>query len=374
MNTRKILNVESRKHESDFYQLPFEINKSDPNWVGKLIIEQKAFWDEKKNPFFKKNSAQRFIAYDGKKPAGRIAAIINREYNDYHHDNTGFFGFIECVPDFKLFRRLMETAENWLKKRECDEIVGPANPSMLYSLGYLTKGFDTPNFILHPHNPAYYAEFTEKLGYTKKKDLYAWFLKKASYVKSEKITRVARAVEKRYPVTLRTMNMKKFHREIDIFYDIYIDAFQKLWGFFPPSRDEFHYVAGQLKAFIDEKMVFIAEIKGEPVGFLLSFPDFNEVLIKIQEKGLTPMGWLKFWYYKKKIRGIHVFLMAMKSKHHRSGIGSLLYERLIQHILNSKYENIEMGSTLEDNVRMNSIIKLAGGKNYKTYRIYTKSL
>jgi hypothetical protein len=39
-----------------------------------------------------------------------------------------------------------------------------------------------------------------------------------------------------------------------------------------------------------------------------------------------------------------------------------------------KYRNLEMGWTLEENEAINSLVEEAGGKKYKKYRIYRKSL
>jgi hypothetical protein len=30
-------------------------------------------------------------------PVGRIVAIINHRYNEFHTERTGFFGFFECL-------------------------------------------------------------------------------------------------------------------------------------------------------------------------------------------------------------------------------------------------------------------------------------
>jgi hypothetical protein len=39
-----------------------------------------------------------------------------------------------------------------------------------------------------------------------------------------------------------------------------------------------------------------------------------------------------------------------------------------------KYQNLEMGWTLEDNEAVNGLIEEAGAKRYKKYRIFRKSL
>jgi len=86
---------------------------------------------------------QRFLATRSARTVGRIAAILDPRYNEFHNENTGFFGFLEMIEDAAVASRLLETAREWLRQRGVDVIRGPVNPSTNYECGLLVDGFDS---------------------------------------------------------------------------------------------------------------------------------------------------------------------------------------------------------------------------------------
>ena len=59
----QIVPVKTRKELNEFIKLPFQLYKDDPYWVAPLLMEQKKFFNPKKNPYFKHSEAQLFLAY-----------------------------------------------------------------------------------------------------------------------------------------------------------------------------------------------------------------------------------------------------------------------------------------------------------------------
>ncbi len=81
------------KELDSFINFPFELYKNDPYWVGELKADTKKLL-RLNNVFWTKNERALFMAYQDGKAVGRIAAILNKEHNEYHHENSGFFGFL----------------------------------------------------------------------------------------------------------------------------------------------------------------------------------------------------------------------------------------------------------------------------------------
>lgn len=75
----EIIEVRNIRELRDFHSLPFHINKENHYWVPPLIRSVKLVLDKKKNPYWNSNEYQLFLAYQDKKPVGRIAAIVNKE-------------------------------------------------------------------------------------------------------------------------------------------------------------------------------------------------------------------------------------------------------------------------------------------------------
>jgi GNAT superfamily N-acetyltransferase len=357
-----------------FIKLPWKIYADDPNWVPHLIMERKKFLDKNKNPFFKNNPTQFYLAYRNGELVGRIGAILNKQHNEFHKDKTGFFGFLECVDDVEVSKALLDTAKSWLKERGCDLIMGPMNPSTNDEAGFLVEGFDTPPYFMMTHTKKYYIDHMEKLGFVKAKDLLAYEISYDNLSHNPKLERVAKIIQKKYPVTIRKVNMKRFNEELELVREVYNDAWSRNWGFVPMTREEFNFIANDFKQIIDPNVVFIGEFKGEPIGFMLALPDYNQVFIKIRNGRLFPTGIFKFLYYKSKINRLRVITLGIKQKYQPLGLGALFYQAIIENARPNGYNGAEMSWVLEDNELMIKAAELLGGYIHKVYRIYQAPL
>src|SRR5512133_277140 len=82
-----------------FVQLPYRIYKDCPQWVPPLDIDAYAQLDPKKHPFYEHSIVEFFLAVRDGRDVGRIAAIENKPFNEYHHTKEVDFYFFECDDD-----------------------------------------------------------------------------------------------------------------------------------------------------------------------------------------------------------------------------------------------------------------------------------
>ena len=167
-----ILNREHGDRYSELVgQFQRQVNSAyvDPGYITRVRKQL----DRAKNPFFLHAEADYFLAERDGEVVGRIAAIHNRLHNEIHGDKVGFFGFFESVNDFRVAAPLLDTAARWVRARDLDTLRGPTSFSTNDECGILVDGFDTPNTIMMPHNPPYYATLLETAGFVKAKDLIA---------------------------------------------------------------------------------------------------------------------------------------------------------------------------------------------------------
>ena len=75
-----------------FVNLPWSIYPPNSNWVPPLKSDFKKLLNTKKHPFWEFSKRELFIAERGGRPVGRIAAIIDNHYNDYHKEKMGSLG------------------------------------------------------------------------------------------------------------------------------------------------------------------------------------------------------------------------------------------------------------------------------------------
>ena len=106
------------------------------------------------------------------------------------------------------------------------------------------------------------------------------------------IDRLIRSGEANPRIRIRDVDKSKFNEEAAIILDILNDAWSDNWGFVPLTDAEIAYAGKKLKPIIVEDLVKIAEVDGEPVAFMITIPDINEMIRDLDGK-LFPFGWAK---------------------------------------------------------------------------------
>ncbi len=307
---------------------------------------------------------------------GRISAQIDQLHIDRYQDATGFFGMLEAEDDIVTFQVLLDTAENWLRRQGMRSICGPFNLSINQELGLLVDGFDTPPSMMMGHARPYYAEWIEKNGYQKEKDLLAYIASTDSEL-SKAVKTITAKVKAR--VLIRDLRKSQFADELKIIRDIFNDAWSNNWNFVPFTNKEFDHLGKDLKMLADEELVKIAEIDGKPAAFMVLLPNINEVIRDLNGR-LLPFGWLKIlWRLKVKYpKSARIPLMGVRRRYHDSLIGAALAFGVIAGVkepaMKRGLKEVELSWILEDNMGMRNIIESLGGRVYKTYRMYSKKL
>jgi GNAT superfamily N-acetyltransferase len=328
--------------------------------------------DKKKNPFFEHAEVELFLAYKGGVLNGRVAAIIDENHNKIHNEKIVFFGLYESFNDFNVTKVLLDKVVEWGKERGMEILRGPMNLSMNDECAFLLEGFDSPPVIMMTYNPRYYLELMEKYGLVKAKDLYAFFMTK-DHETAKKVDEIVEKTKSATDITLRTANLKNIDEEAERIKSIYNQGWENNWGFVPWTDKEMEHMAKKLKQIADPNLIILAEDKGKPVGFAFGLPNYNEILIKMNGK-LFPLGILKLLYYRKKIEGVRGVVFGVLKEYRLTGLSYLLYSELEKNGIAKGYQWAETSWQLEDNEAVNRFVVSVGGKVYKKYRIFEKSI
>jgi GNAT superfamily N-acetyltransferase len=312
-----------------------------------------------------------WMAFAGSEPCGRIAAIEDHAHNEFHHERAAWFGFFEA-RDVPTARALLDRVEAWSRARGCAIVRGPVNPSLNESGGLLVEGFDDDPCLLMPYNPPNYADFIERAGYAKAKDLLAWEMN-VSRPLPERIERLADRLRRRRDLIVRTLNMKAFYEDLASMNAIYRSAWRDNWGFVPPTDAEMKQLADDFKPVIDPELVVFAEIGGRPIACGVGLPDLNQVLKRMNGR-LFPSGLWHFLRRRSIMTRARLALLGVLAEHRHLGIYPLLISELHRRGLVRGYTRGELSWTLEDNDAVNAGIVASGCRLYKKYRIYEKPL
>ncbi len=367
--------VDNQRMLNLFIGLPGRIYCNDPVWVSPLFFERKQFLSSH-NPYFEHARYQAWIAFRNGRPVGRISAQIDELHLERYQDATGFYGQLEAEDDPAAFRALFATVESWLGQHGMRRVWGPFNLSINHECGMLVDGYQTPPMVMMGHARPYYEERIKQFGYQEEKDLLA-YLAPTDF----SFTPAMRSIIRRYKdiISIRAFNFARLEDELAILKDVYEDAWSANWGFLPFTQKELQHMGRDLKQFVPEEFVGIAEIEGRPEALIVVFPNLYEAIRDLNGR-LLPWGWLKLlWRLKTAaIKTLRVPLMGVRQKHHNSRVGAALALSLIAHVqevaLKRHYRQVEMSWILEENQGMRNMIEGIGGKAYKRYRVFAKAI
>lgn len=371
----RISKVETSKQFRQFIHFPWKIYKKESPWVPPLISAVTETLTEGKNPFWLHSKKQLFLAYDDNNEViGRIAAIIDYNYIKFQDDNCGFFGFFECIDDVDTAKALFDAAKSWLKENDIPKMMGPMNPSTNDECGFLSEGFDLPPSLMMSYTPQYYIKLAEKSGLEKIKELYAYDMAVTADSRVDRLARIVKMSERKLPtLKVRTLSKDTFDEDLKAAISIYNRAWEKNWGFVPWSDEEFTYLASQIKGLIDPSMVVLAFISGAPVGMLVSVPDYNQVLKKLNGR-LFPFGIFKFLHNRKKIDSLRLMIMGVIKEYRHKGIEAIMYSKGLENALKIGYKHCELSWVLDDNIMTQRTSEMMGGKIYKKYSIFQSKI
>jgi len=372
----KIVPVVTSRDRKKFIDFPHELYQGDPNYVPELFIAQRDMLRPDKHPFYAHAQVQPFVAMDENNlVVGRIAAIVNHNHIKHVNKPEGFFGFFDCVENENVARVLLDSAMEWLKAKKLQHVVGPVNFSTNDPCGLLIDGFHQPPQAMMTYNKPYYREYLERYGFHKRMDLYSyWF---TDHTIPERVMTLARNIESRLNrngITIRTIDVKRFKEEVRHIKKIYNDAWDKNWGFVPMTDKEFDYLAKDLKLVMDKDFVLIAEKNNEMIGFSLTLPNINEVLIQVKRGRLLPTGIFKLLFGRKKIKTIRVLTLGVLEPYRMMGIEACFYTKIVETARRKGIKGADASWILENNEMMNRELRNIGSQVYKTHRLYNLSL
>ncbi|MGE0152133.1 MAG: dATP pyrophosphohydrolase [Reyranellaceae bacterium] len=360
-----------------FIELPVRLYRGHQGYAPHLTLERFDAFSPRKNPHFHHADAAFLLARRDGRAVGRIMVQVDHAHLERHRDATGHFGLLDAEDDPAVFAALFDAAEAWLRARGMQRIAGPFSVSINDEVGQMIAGFDERPMLLMPYGPRYAPARIEAQGYAKLMDLHSYEYD----VRAAPVTIGHKLVE-RYAkgrVRVRPVDMSRFAEEVKTVVDIFNDAWQDNWGFVPMTEEEVAAAAKTMKPLVEPRVIWLAELDDKPVAMILALPNLNEAVADMAGR-LLPFNWAKLlWRLKvKRVKSGRVALMGVRMSVRNTPLGAALammvIDKLRENGLALGFHYAELGWILETNAVTRRIIQQAGGREYKTYRLYSKPL
>jgi hypothetical protein len=291
---------------------------------------------------------------------------------------TGNWGMLDA-EDEVVAATLIATAEGWLRQQGMSRVLAPLSLSVWDEPGLLVSGFDHPPTIMMGHHPEHMQHWITARGYGEVKRLLTYEVPILNGFPPI-VNRVVALGEKNARIRIRPLDRNRFAEDAALIMEMLNDAWSANWGFVPLSPEEIAHVGKKLKPIAFAKLNMIAEVDGEPVAFMLTLPDLNEVTKAMRGK-LFPFNWAKllWWMGRPKARTMRVPLMGVKKELQNSRMASQLAFMMIEYIRRNAVRDFgaqraEIGWILDDNKGMRTIADAIDGRVNKEYALYAKAL
>ncbi|NTW32640.1 MAG: GNAT family N-acetyltransferase [Bacteroidetes bacterium] len=369
----KIIEVNDKKTIKEFLDTARIIYKGDEFWVCPLDQEIESIFDSKKNVFFAHGEAIRWILKNDKgELIGRVAAFINRNKANNFEQPTGGMGFFECVNDKNAAKLLFDTCKNWLQDKGMEAMDGPINFGENDRFwGLLVEGFMHPGYGMQYHHP-YYKELFESYGFK------FYFEQVSNHLNltkpfPERFWKIAEWVSNKKEFQFEHFLFKNAEKYIDDLKHVYDTAWAYHENFTPIEKSDLRNTLNNAKSIIEEEFIWFAYHEGEPIAFLVMFPDINQAL-KHLNGNMNFFNKLKFasLLKKKTITRSRIVIMGVVPKFQKSGIESAIFWNLDK-VMKRKphYTEIELSWVGDFNPKMRALHESVGaifGKRHITYR------
>jgi len=374
--------IDKSDHKA-FVDLPFGLYANDSCWVPPLKRDVYELLNPDKNPWFKHGELQLFLAERDGNVVGRISAHIDhlalkQPVEQGMGPGTGNWGLLEA-EDEESAQALISAAEDWLRQKGMHRVLAPLSISIWDEPGLLTKGFDQPPTMMMGHHSPSYQGWIEPQGYTKAMGLVTYEVPIASPFPAL-FNRIVESGERNSRIVIRQVDKSRFDEEASLILGILNDAWSDNWGFVPLTDAEITYAGKKFRDIVYEDLIMVAEVDGEPVAFMMTWPDLNEKLKNYNGK-LFPFNFidLLWWLRKPKVKTMRVPLMGVVKRMQSTRLASQLALMMIEFIRRNAVARYgatrgEFGWVLESNGPMISVGEATGGYMNKQYTIYEKPL
>lgn len=369
------VDLSNKRAVNEFVEFPFKIYRNIPQWVPPILSDIKLMLNPNKHPFYEHSEGEFFVARQNGEMVGRIGALENKPFNEYHDTRQAQFYLFECVDDQEVANALFNRVFEWAHARGLNEVVGPKGLSPFDGYGIQIEGFEHRQMmVMMNYNPPYYVKLVENLGFQKEVDFVSCYLHRDTFKMPEKVHLVAQRVKEKGTFRVVTFNNK---RELRAYaYQIgeaYNKTFVNNWEYYPLTQREIDFVVQNLLTIADPRLIKVILYGDKIVGFLFGFPDVSAALQRAKGR-LTPWAIIDLLLEMKRTKWVSLNGAGILPEYQGRGGNALLYSEMDKTIKEYGFEHFELTQVAETAVQMRKDLISVGGVPYKNHRVYYKHI
>lgn len=363
----ELIPVITQKDRYVFHQFTRDLYADNEHFISHIDQDVEAIFDANKNSEFRNGAAMRWLAYQGNKVVGKIAAFYTRK------SQLAGLGFFDSVNSQEVADALFGCGIAWLKSNGWRRVEAPINFGERDKYwGLLVQGFDSPAYQENFNFP-YYQELFLNYGFTKIIEQ-TTSQARPEDIDFEKYKRFTDRLEARSGLRTEHFKLSQMDRFVSDFTEIYNRAWEQHEHFVPFTKARVRALFTEMKPIIREDLLWFLYDGDKPIGFYLSIIDLNQIF-KHVNGNMNWWGKLKFLFYQKtlridKIRGI---IFGVVPQYQNKGVYSIMIMKMYEVMDKDPYiTSTELAWIGDFNPKMHALFESLNAKKVKVHYTYEK--
>ncbi|MCP4699292.1 MAG: hypothetical protein GY862_20955 [Gammaproteobacteria bacterium] len=276
--------------------------------------------------------------------------------------------FFEALPKAQdAVQALVDKASSIARQWGATSLLVSMNGHVNYGLGFLTDSFDEMPCFGSSYTPFYYIDYFRSLGFNEQQ-LVSYRYPMSSFVDQQE-KRILERTKKRF--NFRKANFSRLQEEISIYTRLNNECFSDHSLYFHRYDDEDYELFHPFRWFLKEENLLIAEHGGTPVGFLLWYPDFNELIGPGQELGVQAL--LKYKVFRRPIKRFKIVEIGVLPKFQGSSVILGLFHACFE-LTRHRFQECESGWIFSENSNSRNICCRWNPEPGPSYSVFTLAL
>lgn len=370
-----IKKITSEQDLKTFIYLPERLHQKHYNWVPPLYIDEKKFFNPKKNPAFSHNTTALFLAYKNNKVVGRVMGIVPLDFNQLKNVKSARFSYLETNEDEAVFQALIQKVEDWARQQGCTEMIGPMGFSDKEPQGFLLKGFDEPQMPVTNHSFPFMVDFITRQGYKPYIELCQYEVP----LSQEMVNRYdifAQRVLQQHQISIKEFkHIRQVKPYVKSVFELINSTYTDIYGFTKVSEQEAEEFAQRFLPLLNPRLIkIVTNQEGKVIAFVIAMPNANEGIQKAKGH-LFPFGWFHILRAMKTSKRLVLLLGAVQNEMQNKGLDAMLALKLLSSAISLGFKVMDSHLIMKENTKMRGIIeRIDGNRMYKEYGIFRKEI
>ena len=373
-----VVPVTTKKQLKQFVDFQPKLYKGNKYYVPPIRSDELQVFTPKKSVHLGEDAkAQCFLVFKDGKIVGRVAGIIQHNYNKKFNEKKARISRLDFINDFEVAKATLDAVEAWAKSEGMDSIHGPLGFNDLEREGLLVEGFDKLSTFETQYSFPYYYPMLEKCGYKKDVDWLEYQIKVPSTIPDVRASKLADLIAKR--LNIHEVQPKSTAELVNNYYqqifDLLDEAYSELYATVPLTQKVRDGLLVQFKLLIDKDFISVIVDKDDNVVAVgIAFPAIAKGMQKAKGR-ILPLGFIPILHSIQHPEVVDLALIGVKKEYRDKGVTALIFRNMTERLINRGVKILETNCQLEDNCQVQSIFN----KDYETTlvrrrRSYIKNL